>query len=93
MLHVEDFGGAMAGQRLLDCFDTKVGFERDRHSPGQHPSGEPIQHCSQVDTGRLPPAQDASVSSARGDGVDAQHKIAKFWIGLGGISQNHLIRA
>ena len=54
---------------------------------------EQIKSFKREDTGRLPPAQDASVGSPCGDGVDAQHRIARFWIGLGGISQNHLIRA
>ena len=49
MLHIEDVGLAVAGQRLLDRLDAEVGLQRDRHPPGQHAAGEAVQHGGEVE--------------------------------------------
>jgi putative transposase len=38
----------MAGQRLFDSFDAEVYLECDRHAPGQHPAGEPVQDGGEI---------------------------------------------
>lgn len=41
LICVEDLGRAVTCQRLLDSFHAKIGLQRDRHPPGQHPPGDP----------------------------------------------------
>ena len=49
MLHIEDFGDAMAGQRLLDRLDAEVGLQRDRHAMAEHPPREPVDDSGEID--------------------------------------------
>jgi hypothetical protein len=37
------------GQRIFDRSYVKVGLRRDRPPPGEHPQGETVQNCGEID--------------------------------------------
>ena len=48
LVRIEDLRLTVALQRLLQCFDAKLGMHRVRQPPGQHPARVPVHNRHQI---------------------------------------------